>query len=298
MEIKNIGQLIQHLATKAGIAADDANLINILSNAELTKVTIHSDLVKGIDENLLSVAVAGDNHPVIGAKYKAQVLSTIDKKLENIIGGLEVDDAEKQRLRDIRSTYERQDAVLKLLQESKTATGEEGKQAAALRKQVTELAQKLQDSEGKVTAEIERLNKERKTEKINTSVSSLYGKRKTIYDDLDSEIKVASLDAVISKALQEKGAMWDHDENGKLVLVKSDGTKFLSPGHVEYTPDTFIDEIMGTKKLLVVNNAQQQQQQQHQQQQQFNADTGQQKFEGTNQSVADFNERQLQTASS
>src|SRR5690349_6773639 len=138
MEIKNIGQLIQHLATKAGVPPTDPNLINILSNAELTKVTLHSDLVKALDENLLSVDAATDNHPVIGPKYKAQALNAVDKKLEALMDEFGLDDAAKNELKGVKSSYDRLDKLGAKLKE--LATKKEGadsnKDKTALQKQI------------------------------------------------------------------------------------------------------------------------------------------------------------------
>jgi len=80
MEIKTLGQLINHLATKAGVKADDPNLVNILSNADISKIPVHSDLVTAIDENLLHIEAALDQHPKVRAKYTSEVLSPFDSR--------------------------------------------------------------------------------------------------------------------------------------------------------------------------------------------------------------------------
>jgi hypothetical protein len=81
----NFGQLISHLAKKAGLPEDDAQLINLLSNAELTKVVVPQELYNSIDNKLLNVDDAKNNHPLIKAHYFAQAYNGLDSEVNRLL---------------------------------------------------------------------------------------------------------------------------------------------------------------------------------------------------------------------
>lgn len=58
-----IGTFISTLAKKAGIDESDKGLIDVLSNADLSKIKIPDDLANKLNEGLLSIEAAVDNHP-------------------------------------------------------------------------------------------------------------------------------------------------------------------------------------------------------------------------------------------
>jgi hypothetical protein len=257
MEIKNLGQLLQHLATKAGIDSKDQNLINLLSSSELTKITLHSDLVKGFDENLLSVEAATDNHPVIGPKYKALALNPFDQKMQAIMDELGLSDEDKAELKGVRSSYERFEKLGAKLKEltTKKDNADTAKDKNALQKQIDELLGKLQAEKKAFEEQLQVEKAGRITDKINFEKRSLYGAVKTIYDSLDPSIRATSLDAVISKALQDKDAEFAYDDQGNFLIRKKDGTNLVGANHTKYTPQAFIDEVLAQNRILAVNPA-------------------------------------------
>jgi molybdenum-dependent DNA-binding transcriptional regulator ModE len=296
VEIKNLGQLINHLAKKAGLDTSDQNLINLLSNSELTKITLHSDVVKAFDENLLSVTQAQDNHPLIGTKYKAEALNPIDKKLETLAEELGFDDATKQELAGIRNSYKKLEVFTAKFNELKenavkeAAKGKGDQTSAALQKQVDELLQKMQAEKKSSEEAIQRIQGERKGDKIKFNLRSMLNNSKTIYDNLDPAIKAAAIEAILNKGLQDKEADFDFDEKDEFIVKKKDGTNLVGANHSKYTPQTLIDEILAQNKVLVVANSQQNPQDNQQQNNQtVNAENGQTKISGTNQSVIDMN---------
>ncbi len=299
-DIKNLGQLLRHLATKAGIQATDPNLVNILSNADLTKITLHSDLIKALDENLLSVDAAVDNHPVIGPKYKAQALNTFDKKMESFIEELDLDETAKAEVKGIRSSFERFEKLtdkIKELSAKKSAAAGTGDKVA-LQKQIDDLLKKMQDEQKTYTEALKKVQDERLADKISFEKRSMYGGLKTIYDTLDADIRTTSIDAIINKALQDKDAEFAYDDKGSFIVRKKDGTNLLGANHTKYTPQTLVDEILAHQKILAVNNTQHQtnHQQTSSQQRQVEAENGQ-IINGTNQSVANLNLEAMKTFS-
>lgn len=254
MEIKTLGQLIQHLAKKAGMDTADTNLVNVLSNAELSKITLHSDFVKGLDENLLSLTQAKDNHPDIGNVYKAQALNGFDKKMDEIAAEAGLDDAANEELKGIKNSYKRFEVLNTKLKE-KIAAENKGKGAedkSALQKQVDELLEKLRNADSATTAKVAEVESLRKADKIGFELRSALMGIATIYDDLPPKAKQATLDALITNALQDKDAEFDFDEQGAFILRKKDGSNLMESGHSKYTPQKFIDEILAQNKVLKV----------------------------------------------
>lgn len=294
MEIKNLGQFIQHLATKAGVQLDDKNLINILSNSELTKITVNSDLVKAMDENLLSVDDATNNHPLIGSKYKAQALNALDKRVLELASELTLSDDELEELKKPINSYKKLEFVIGKLKEAKPAKGDKGDKDA-LQKQVDDLLKKLQDKDKEHADALQKASDERIADKVGFEKHSNYGKLKTIYDELPESIRESSIDSVIKNALQEKGAEFAYDEKGAFIIRQKDGANLVGANHKAYTPQSFIDEILAQNKILKVAETPKGGEQQPGQQ--VVIPGGQQpEINGTNQSIADFNMSQLQQA--
>jgi hypothetical protein len=251
-EIKNLGQLISHLATKAGVSKDDQNLINVLSNAELSKVNVHSDLINALDNNLLSIDVAKDNHPEISKVYKAQALNAFDKNLETAISDAGFTEDEVTELKGIKNTYGRFEKVVAMLKEKKAATPNK-EDKSALQKQVDELIANMKKLEEGKDAEIARLKAQNAIDKVSYEVRDLLRGKKTIYDNLPAATRAASLSVLIENALKEKDAELVFDDKGAFTIQKKDGSAYLGANHSRYTPESFIDEILANNKVIAVN---------------------------------------------
>ena len=299
MEIKHLGQLINSLALKAGILANDPALLGILSNAELTKVTVNGDFLKALDENLISMDAASDNHPILSAKYKSQALNPIDRKMEALMEQFGLDDAAKDEIKAVKSSYERLDKLaekLKTLTEKKDGA-DTSKEKGALQKQIDDLLKKMQDEKSTYDKQLSEVQDERLRDKIGFELKSIYGGAKTIFDSLEGSVKASSLDAIINKGLQEKNAVFTYDDKGNFIVQTKEGATLLRANNTKYTPQELVDEILATNKVLAVNGNQQQhqnnsqnnQQQQGQQSRQVDAGNNGQQINGTNQSVTDFN---------
>lgn len=305
MEIKNLGQLIQHFATKAGIASDDKNLINLLSNAELTKIPLHSDLVKSLDENLLSLEAATDNHPTIGAKYKAQALNAFDKKMQALMDEFEFDEEAKSEISGIQSSYKRFESLtakIKELNNSKASASNKGDKDA-LQKQIDDLQAKLKAATEALPAKEAEFTAKLNNLRTDYLFKNKFSGKKTVFDQLPEDVKHASLMTIINKAIQDNDASVTYDENGNASLLKKDGSKLYGANHTLITLDDLIDNSLAQNKVLVVSQQQQapaagQQQQQQQNGHQVIPGGNPSAVSGTNQSVVDFNRQQRESIAS
>ena len=304
MEIKNLGQLLQHLATKAGIDAADKNLVSVLSNADLTKITLHSDLVKGIDENLISLDAAMDNHPAIGSKYKAETLAGFDKSIKRILDDSGLADEVKNEILGVRSTFQRFETLSTKLKEhydtqlaaSKKDGGKDGGDKAALLKQIDDLQAQIRTEKDNWANEKAQLEAQRSGDRLEFKMRNLLSGYKTTIDEMDADIRHTTLMTAINKKLQEHDAELKWDEKGELVPFKKDGSKLYGANNIPITLQSLIDTSLAQHKLLKTAEQQQQQQQQNQQQQQqqqqppvFVPGGYNPPANGTNQAVLDLN---------
>jgi hypothetical protein len=292
MDIKNIGQLLQHLASKAGVAKDDQNLINALSSSELSKITIHSDLVRSLDENLLSIEAAKDNHPEISGIYKAQALNQLDKRVLAIAEDLGLDDDEIAELRKPTSSYKKLEVVIGKLKDSKKAEPNKADKDA-LQVQINGLLEELKSKELLSTTE-NNFNSKLTAEKIGFELKSKLAGKKTIFDTLDSNIRYKSLMSVIDNALQDKDAEMSFDEKGNLQILKKDGTRLLGANHTQISIDDLVDSTLAHNKILQVAEPPKAPAQQHQEV--IIPGGSAAAISGTNQSITDFNLAQLEPA--
>lgn len=251
MEIKNLGQLFQHLAAKAGVDPNDQNLINALSSSELSKISLHSDLVKSIDENLLSVTTAKDNHPNIKNHYHAQALNALDKKLDTIVQELGLSDEDADAIGKEKNSYKRLDLVLSKVQEKKSTAGSEDK--SALQRQVEDLARQLKEADNLRATEVGKVEALRKSDKISYELRSMFGATKTVYDGLSQIARNTALMTVIAQRLQEEDVVFDFTDTDEFTIRKKDGTTYLGANHEKITPQMFIDSTLAQNKILAVS---------------------------------------------
>lgn len=303
MEIKNIGQLIQHLATKAGIDAADPNLVNVLSNAELSKVPVHSDLVTGIDNSLLSISQATDNHPDIKKKYHAQAMNAFDKKMEEVMAASGLSEEKIDELKGEKSTYKRFELLSAALKEAGTVKkdGQTAEEKSALQKQVDDLLEASKKAKKDFDSSLSAEKEARRTDRIRYELKSMLGGIKTVFDDLPGGAKEAALDSIINKALQDKKASFDFDDTDTFILKGEGDTSVVGANSTKYTPKTFIDEVLAQNKVLKVSDPKHdttttQQGSNGTQQRTITVDAGTKAVTGNNQTTANLNRRNREAA--
>jgi len=252
--METLVNFIERLAAKAGIANTDPHLTEFLSNAALASVTIPSELATGIDNNILSLTQAADNHPVLKRQYHAQVLNAFDKKLDAIMKDAGLSPETIANLEREQNTYNRFDQLTHAIKESaalaKAAKTPEDKGAA--QKQVDDLLAQLRNTQAESATQIAQINDARQKDRISYELRSMLGGVRTVFDELPPQAKQAALDSLITKALHEKGASFGFDEAGAFTLKGAEDTAVVGANNNKYTPDTFIQEILAQNKILKV----------------------------------------------
>jgi hypothetical protein len=236
----SLGEFINNLAQKAGVAITDENLKSVLASPELATIQIHEDLAGTIDKGLLNIEAAKNNHPDIKKKYFADAFDGMDSQLIKLVEADTFDEADLAEIKAEKSTVKKAELIVSKLKAAKKADKggnadewnkkiADANEAARLAKE--EVSKVKNDYEGKIK-EIHR----------NAAIKAVFGNYKTIYDDLDPSIRIATMGAIINKALQDKNAVLDADDNGNLVLVAKDGSNVFGSNHVQLTPQSFLDQ--------------------------------------------------------
>ena len=258
MDIKNLGQLVQVLATKAGIDNADMHLVNVLSNSELSRISLHGDIAKSMSENLLSLEEAKSNHPQIGNVYKAQALNGFDKKMDEVAAAAGLDEATMVALKGVKNSYKRFEMLVEGIQNSKAKSQKDGQSTSSLSfpqgihndtnntnfkdeipygndkgDGVVTDTEDTSNSNASTTSNnlpttsnnaetydqrIAELQALRKQDRVQYELRAMLVKMPTIYDELPVKARHAALNAIIKHALQESNAAFDFDEQDAFTI--------------------------------------------------------------------------------
>lgn len=235
--------LVKKLLTKAGVAYD----------GDLT-AEIPDEIATSLDNQLLTIAAATNNHPQVKKVYFAQAYNGLDAEIENAMTEFALDDDTKAEIKGEQSSTKKAVALARKIKEleSKKVGADQGK-TNTLQAQINDLHTEIAN-EKKKQADLKKTYEDKiKGIHIQSKLSSLLSGYKTIYDDLPAEAKEAAVNALISKALQDSDAEFTFDEKGSLSLIKKDGTNLFGDNHTQLTPNSFIDKTFSSSKILKVS---------------------------------------------
>jgi hypothetical protein len=246
---KILGDFLHDLLKKAGQNVDDAKVKDFLSNTAMT-VEIPDEVAKGLDNNLLSVTDAKNNHPEIKAHYTKSALDGVDSVINDLLKDLP-DDA-KAEITGERSSYKRISLVTAKIKEleAKKAGANKGDKDG-LQKEIDALHQQLA-SQKKSLEEAEKSHKDALLKyRVESELKALFGRYKTTFDELDPAVKTATIKSLLDKELQDKEAGFTFDDKDNFTLLKKDGSNFYGENHQQVNPQAFIESLLSRHKLLV-----------------------------------------------
>lgn len=234
--------LVKKLLAKAGVQHD-----------EEIGDELPDEVATAVDNALLTVAIATNNHPQIKKVYFAQAYNGLDAELEGVVSDLGLDETQKAALKAETSSTKRVAAAFKLLKEKKAAeAGEPEKQLAPLKTQIQQLHDELRiEKENSVKAKTA-FEDQLKAINIKSKLETMLSGYKTVYDELPVEAKQAAVDALITKALQDNDAKFVFDDKGAVTIQKTDGTNLFGDNHTQVTPQSFLDKTLS--KILKVTD--------------------------------------------
>lgn len=236
--------LLKKLFAKAGIQYDG----DLASD-------IPDDVAASLDNGLLTMDAAINNHPKIKYAYFAKAYNGLDAELNEARAEFGISDEVWQEIEKAGGSTKRAVALARKVKE----LSEKGQPAD--KEAITKYTAQITDLNNKLAAEIAKqtelkttYDKQLKDIQVKTKLTGLLGNYKTVFDDLDPSAKEAGINAIITKALQDSDADFTFDDKGNLALIKKDGSNLFGDNHTLITPQSFIDKSM-SKILKVTNGA-------------------------------------------
>ena len=244
----------KNLITKSGIGADSEEAANFLSLPNLD-AEISDALGTGIDNNLISMTAAKNNHSEIKNHYKSQTLDTVDTILNRIIEDFGIDDLTKNEVLSEKETYKRIPLLAKKLRELEAkkheATNKTDK--TSLQKEIDDLRAQLRLRDNEKTAMRSDFDKQVKDIKIKVAIDQILNKYQTILDNtIDQDVKTETLRNLLYKDFTETGVNPDFAESGQLQLLRTDGGNYYGENNQLVSLPQFAEKMLSRNKLLVV----------------------------------------------
>lgn len=233
-------EVVKKLLAKAGVTYD----------GDLS-AEIPDDVVTSLDNQLLTIAAATNNHPDVKKVYFAQAYNGLDAEMKELITEFGLSDEVKAEIERAGGSTKKAVALARKIKElsEKTAPPDTKKHAEEIRLLNEKLAAEIQSKTGMKTE----FDNQIKQIKIQTKLGGMISGYKTVFDDLDPVAKETGIQAILNKNLQDSNAEFTFDENGNLSLIKKDGTNLFGENHTLVTPQAFIDKSFS--KILKVNGA-------------------------------------------
>lgn len=259
---KTAADFLKELAIKAGVKIDDETIQPLLAAPELANISIPDALITGIDNGLLSLDAAKNNHSAIKGHYFSQAYDGLDKEIARFIEDHKLPDDVKAEILAEKSSTKKAvllAAKIKSLEEQKANSGKGEKDT--LQQQINDLNAQLRAEKDQIAGIRAEYEGKLKAKDMSYALRNILGDYKTIYDELDVEVKDITLNALINKSLNADAAEFTVDDSGQLVLRKKDGSNFFGEDNRLLNPKSYLDKIMSRDKILKVTDQNQNQNQ-------------------------------------
>lgn len=243
------------LLQKAGVKLDEDAIAQALALPELTTVQIPDALVTPIDNGLLSLQAAKNNHPEVQSHYKAQIYDGVDKTLLRVIDEYKLSDEVKNEILGEKSSTKRIELLTAKLREEADKKSNAGKgEKDQLAQEIARLNSELKDIKERERTIQDNHQKQISEIRMNYALGGLLGGYKTKFDDLPAKTKETTLKQIINDSLAADSAEFTVDDSGNLILRKKDGNNFFGEDHNVLSPKSYLDKILARDKILIVND--------------------------------------------
>lgn len=249
-----VADFLKTLLTKAGVNLDQDNIKTALA-ALPPDLELAEDLATGIDNGLLSMESAKNNHPDIKSHYTKQAMNSLDAEIHNFLKGENLPEEIMNEIKAESSSYKRATLAarkLKELEAKKAVSGDKDKEKYT--QQIADLQKELRETKDKEQGIHATYKDQLKNKVRDFHQGTILGGYKTRFDDLDAETKRTVLSNIINKNLTAKGLTLTVDENENLVILNQDGSNAFGEDHRPLTPKIFFDKVMADEKIVVVND--------------------------------------------
>lgn len=254
--MKLLGDFLSSLITKGGGNPAEDKYKIFFGNTELVKVEVPDEVATAIDNGLISLKDAKNNHPEIKNHYHKQALDGVDAKIEALFQEHGIDQATRDEILVERNTYSRVPLLINKLiaLEQKKATANKP-DLIAINKEKEELNRQILAEKQRADGVTKEYADKERAMRIQQKQRGLYAGVKTVYDILDEDTKDTTLFTLINKGLQDSNATFTLDESGNLLLQKKDGTNFFGDNNQQVNAKQFVEQILSRNKLVVATPA-------------------------------------------
>ena len=247
------------MAVKAGIPADDANLVKVLTDPALAAIEIDPTVSNIIDRNLLSLTAAKANPEVrkaLETTFKAELYNGIDAEIDSAMTDLGLTDAQKTEILFEKGSGKRAALLAKKVKEYEAAN-----HTAAGTSDKKELLTKVNDLNNNI-AKLQREHadalKAKDTELSDKLLqkdveTDLLGFNYIFPKETPNPVKLAAAKNSIDRRLAEKGLKVVTTDAGRKI-VRLDGTDYFDENNKAVSYNDFISGALAQDNLLLVSD--------------------------------------------
>jgi len=198
------GELLSNLATAAGVAKDNPQLIDVLSNSELASKPIPTEIATQITANLMTKDAARNNGEIKGHFYKT-FASGFDEKLKEFITDFGLDDTTQAQIFAEDSVFKKYERLREKLKDAystaKNSTTVSGK------KEAEEEIRKLNADLAAAKTAIEQARQEEATKWINdikeSQLENMLGSYEYSNDKVPKSTSIEVAKAILNRKISD-----------------------------------------------------------------------------------------------
>ncbi len=249
-----IAEFLQALSDRIGIDNADEGLKQIVTNPALSNIEVPSHIIQSVQKNLMTEDEAKVNYKV-KSHFIAPALSSIDKKIAEVLESIGLDEDVKEMVLGESNTYNRIPLLAKAIADTKEkASSATGGDKKALLDKINELQGLLNGEREARKKDLEQVNSQWQSQLTDKELQSLFSG----YDyglDLDKDVTITTARNLWEKKLREKGGKYVYTQEGlKLVNAEAPDLPFtIDNKSVDIR--SFTDSVLAESKMLRVNKA-------------------------------------------
>lgn len=240
---KLLAEFISNLAVKAGLKADDAELLELVQNKALA-IDIPDTLVNALEQNIHSLQSAESK---IKNKLKAEIYNGLDAEFDRMMDDAGLEDSIKSEFssKKFDSSIKRAVAISNKISELTTKSNSGGKDSQKYIEEINKLKSDLSTLATSHKTELERVMAENETNLSNIEINSMLSGYNYGLGDIDKDIKLLTAKTMLEKALANDSAKIIR-KDGKLILTASDGSKFFDKNNTEKDLKSYTEGVIST----------------------------------------------------
>ena len=240
---KLLAEFISNLAAKAGLKADDAELLELVQNKALA-IDIPDTLVNALEQNIHSLQSAESK---IKNKLKAEIYNGLDAEFDRMIDDAGMDDAVKSEFssKKFDSSIKRAVAISSKISELTSKQHSSGKDSQKYIEEINKLKSDLSALATSHKTEMEKVMAENESNLTNIEINSMLSGYNYGLGDIDKDIKLLTAKTMLEKALANDSAKIVR-KDGKLMLTAGDGSKFFDKNNIEKDLKSYTEGVIST----------------------------------------------------